>query len=92
MNRTDLAWTASLAASRVIREQGVSTLPVDPLAIAKSVGKTAQIVEGGLPGTGLEMRNCGGLQTGAFGEPVLAEFPLRAGDPEAFWKHFSRAT
>jgi len=35
MNRADLAWTASLAASRVIREQGVLTLPVDPMAIAR---------------------------------------------------------
>ncbi len=38
MSRADLAWTASLAASRVIREQGVITLPVDPVAIAKAVG------------------------------------------------------
>jgi hypothetical protein len=38
MNRADLAWTASLAASRVIREQGVLTLPVDPIAIARSLG------------------------------------------------------
>lgn len=38
MNRADLAWTASLAASRVIREQAVITLPVDPLAIARGVG------------------------------------------------------
>jgi Zn-dependent peptidase ImmA (M78 family) len=38
MNRADLAWAASLAASRVIREQGVATLPVDPIAIAKGVG------------------------------------------------------
>lgn len=38
MNRADLAWTASLAASRVIRERGVITLPVDPVAIARAVG------------------------------------------------------
>ncbi len=38
MNRADLAWTAALAANRVIREQGVVTLPVDPIAIARSVG------------------------------------------------------
>jgi Zn-dependent peptidase ImmA (M78 family) len=38
MNRADLAWTASLAANRVIREQGVATLPVDPMAIANGVG------------------------------------------------------
>jgi hypothetical protein len=38
MGRADLAWTASLAASRVIRERGVITLPVDPIAIAKAVG------------------------------------------------------
>ena len=38
MNRADISWTASLAASRVIRERGVLTLPVDPIAIARSVG------------------------------------------------------
>lgn len=38
MNRADLAWTASLAASRVIRERGVITLPVDPVAIARGIG------------------------------------------------------
>jgi hypothetical protein len=38
MNRADLAWAASLAAGRVIREQAVITLPVDPIAIARGVG------------------------------------------------------
>jgi hypothetical protein len=38
MNRADPAWNASLAANRVIREQGVVALPVDPIAIARSVG------------------------------------------------------
>src|SRR5262245_46477360 len=38
MNRADLAWTASLAASRIIREHAVITLPVDPIAIARAVG------------------------------------------------------
>lgn len=38
MNRADLAWTASLAAGRVIRERGVIALPVDPIAIARAVG------------------------------------------------------
>jgi Zn-dependent peptidase ImmA (M78 family) len=38
VNRADLAWTASTAANRVIRERGITTLPVDPIAIAKAVG------------------------------------------------------
>jgi hypothetical protein len=38
LDRADLAWTASRAASRVIRERGGITRPVDPIAIARAVG------------------------------------------------------
>ena len=34
--------SASLVAERIIREQGISTLPVDPIALAKSVGILVQ--------------------------------------------------
>lgn len=37
MDRQDLEFSASLTARRVIREQGIVTLPVDPIAIAKNV-------------------------------------------------------
>ena len=38
MRKADLYDQAAAAAERVIREHGISTLPVDPMAIARSIG------------------------------------------------------
>lgn len=53
MNRNDRGWQATRSAERVVREHGIRTLPVDPIAIARScdievkaMSSTAQGVSG----------------------------------------------
>ena len=38
MIRDDPYWAASLAAEKVVREHGIATLPVDPIAVAQFIG------------------------------------------------------
>lgn len=38
MIRDDPYWAASLAAEKVVRENGIASLPVDPIALARAVG------------------------------------------------------
>ena len=40
MRKTDPYLAAMLAAENVVKQQGISTLPVDPVALAKSLGIT----------------------------------------------------
>ena len=42
MKKADPYNFAAAAAERVIREQGITTLPVDPIAIARSIGIDVQ--------------------------------------------------
>lgn len=57
MNREDIAWHAGLVASGVVRDQAITSLPVNPIALAEAVGihvkaKAVQGVSGMLLRTG----------------------------------------
>ena len=65
MSRADLGWRAALTAARVIRQQeGISALPVDPMALARNLGidvKAKPAEAGGSSGRLLRVGNAFGI-------------------------------